>query len=82
MPEEIQDSALQISRANRGYRSPPQVDRFLQIQDLSLTYNGDGSINTISMTKYIAGQGEVTKVLTFGYEDGNIVSIDTEFLDT
>lgn len=75
MADPIQDTALQISRANRGYRSAPQMDTFLTAKNFTMTYNGDGTINTITATVDILGAGTKTKTFVFGYTGANLTSI-------
>lgn len=77
---EVQDSAAQISRANRGYRSPQQVDDFLSAKSISIDYNLDGTIASIVQTKSVAGAGTKQKVSTFSYDSGKLVAIDQQIL--
>lgn len=73
---EVQDTAAQISRANRGYRGPQQFDDFLQAKNISIDYNPDGTISRITMQRDIAGRGLTSKIMDFGYTNGVVTSID------
>lgn len=72
---DTQDTAIQISRANRGFRGPQQTDEFLQTKNMTLTYNGSGDIDTITMAKDIPGSGTKTKTIVFVYTLGKLTSV-------
>lgn len=78
----IQDKALQISRANRGYRTAPETSDFLQPKNFVFSYNANGTINTIIISKFLLGAGTKLKTLTFGYSGaGDLETINEEISD-
>lgn len=77
---DTQDSEIQISRANRGFRAPPQVDDFLNAKNIAMTYNGAGDIDTLTMVKQMPGGGTKTKTFIFGYTTGKLTSITESIL--
>lgn len=46
--------------------------------DVALDYNVDGTINTITYTKFVDEFGVFTKTYTFTYDTGKVVAIDVE----
>ncbi len=49
--------------------------------DVALTYNGDGTIDTIVYTKFVGEGGYFTKTYTFVYDAGKVVSVDCELVN-
>jgi hypothetical protein len=57
------------------------TDNFEDYSNVAITYNGDGSINTVILYKYIAGHGYKKKTYTFTYTGDSVETINVTVED-
>lgn len=51
-------------------------EEFGDATNVTMTYNGDGTVDTVVLTKFVSTEGSKTKTYTFTYDEGLLIGVD------